>query len=109
MGKDKSSKRAQRVFTLLVNVGRKEGDGLPADCTGAALVVYAAGVDESEAVREAVAVLKVADLAPLDVTSYGDAAERAEVEGEISEEEQELMEIALDQNSVIVAQCEPTN
>ena len=65
------------VFTLLVEVGRKPGDGLPEGATGAALLCYAAGVDEAEAVRETVAVLKVAEMAPLDVTGYGTLAERA--------------------------------
>ena len=68
------------VFTLVVEVGRKPGDGLPEGATGAALLCYAAGVDEAEAVREAVAVLKVAEMAPLDVTGYGTLAER-EAEG----------------------------
>ena len=54
------------VYTLLVEVGRKPGDGLPEAATGAALLCYAAGVDEAEAVRETVAVLKVAEMAPLD-------------------------------------------
>ena len=39
------------VFTLLVEVGRKNGDGLPEGATGAALMCYAAGVDEAEADR----------------------------------------------------------
>ena len=38
---------------------------------GAALICYSSGVDEAEAVRETVAILKQADLAPLDVTGYG--------------------------------------
>ena len=42
----------QRVFTLLVEVGRKQGDGLPPKAKGAALMCYASGVDEAEAVRE---------------------------------------------------------
>ena len=36
--------------------------------------------DEEEAVRETVALLKVAEMAPLDVTGYGTLAER-EAEG----------------------------
>ena len=31
----------QQVYTLLVEIGRKAGDGLPKGATGAALVVYA--------------------------------------------------------------------
>ena len=58
---------AQQVYTLLVEVGRKAGDGLPKGATGAALICYAAGKDQAEAVRETVAILKQADLAPLEV------------------------------------------
>ena len=43
-------KRPQQVFTLVVEVGRKAGDGLPDKATGAALMCYASGVDEAEAV-----------------------------------------------------------
>ena len=50
-------KRPQKVFTLVVEVGRKPGDGLPDKSTGAALMCYASGVDEEEAVRETVAIL----------------------------------------------------
>jgi hypothetical protein len=64
-------------------------------------------VDEEEAVRETVAILKQADMAPLDVTGYGTRAER-ETEGEeIGAEERALMERALAENAVIVAQVTP--
>ena len=62
-----TGKSKQQVFTLLVQVGRSPEDGLPAKASGAALMCYASGVDEAEAVRETVAILKKADLAPLDV------------------------------------------
>ena len=39
----------QRVFTLLVEVGRRAGDGLPEGSTGAGLVCYASGKDQAEA------------------------------------------------------------
>lgn len=97
----------QKVFTLLVQIGRKTGDGLPDKATGAGLVIYASGVDEAEAVRETVAVLKQADTAPLDVTGYGTLEERLAQGHDISEEEQTLMQRALDENAVIVAQLEP--
>ncbi|MHC0051941.1 hypothetical protein [Actibacterium sp. D379-3] len=100
-------KRPQQVFTLVVQVGRKDGDGLPEGATGAALMCFASGVDEAEAVRETVAVLKQADLAPLDVTGYGTAAERRAQGHEIEPEEEELMARALAENSVIVAQFTP--
>lgn len=97
----------QKVFTLVVEVGRKEGDGLPAKSTGAALMCYASGVDEAEAVRETVAILKQAELAPLDVTGYGTLEERLAGGDEIDAEERALMERALSENSVIVAQMTP--
>ena len=100
-------KKSQIVFTLLVEVGRKAGDGLPKDATGAALMIYGSGVDEAEAVRETVAILKQADMAPLDVTGYGTLDERLEQGHDISDEERELMQRALDENSVIVAQMTP--
>ncbi|AJE44763.1 hypothetical protein [Celeribacter indicus] len=97
----------QKVYTLLVEVGRKAGDGLPEGATGAALMLYSSGVDEAEAVREAVALLKQADLAPLDVTGYGTLEERIELGHEISDEERGLMQRALEENSVVVAQMTP--
>ena len=98
---------AQQVYTLLVQVGRNEGDGLPEGATGAGLLVYASGVDEAEAVRETVAILKDADLAPLEVQGLGTLAERQSAGDEIGEDEIELMERALAENSVIVAQMTP--
>ncbi len=97
----------QQVFTLLVEVGRKPGDGLPPKATGAALMIYASGVDEAEAVRETVAILKQADMAPLDVSGYGTLDERPAAGDEIAAEERDLMARALAENSVIVANMEP--
>jgi len=97
----------QQVYTLVVEIGRKAGDGLPDEATGAGLVIYASGVDEPEAVRETVAILKQADTAPLDVTGYGTLEERLAEGHDISEEERALMQRALDENAVIVAQMEP--
>lgn len=99
--------RPQQVYTLLVEVGRKAGDGLPKTATGAALMLYATGVDEAEAVREAVAVLKQADMAPLDVTGYGTLDERIADGHEVEPEERALMDKALAENAVIVAQVTP--
>jgi hypothetical protein len=105
--KAQKSPRKQQVFTLVVQIGRKDGDGLPKNATGAALMVYASGVDEAEAVRETVALLKQADTAPLDVTGYGTLEDR-EAEGHaIDDEERTLMARALDENAVIVAQVTP--
>jgi len=100
-------KKRQQVYTLVVEVGRKPGDGLPKDATGAGLMVYASGVDEAEAVRETVAVLKQADMAPLDVQGYGTLTERREMGHEVSDEEIALMDRAAAENAVIVAQMTP--
>lgn len=99
--------KKQQVYTLLVEVGRKDGDGLPDGATGAALMCYSSGIDEAEAVRETVAILKQADLAPLDVSGYGTLEERLAEGHDIDQEEQELMQRALDENSVIIAQMTP--
>jgi hypothetical protein len=103
----KKEKRPQQVYTLVVEVGRKPGDGLPDKATGAALMIYASGVDEDEAVRETVVILKQADLAPLDVSGYGTLEDRLKSGDEIDTEERKLMQRALDENSVIVAQMTP--
>ena len=100
-------KRPHQVYTLLVEVGRKAGDGLPAKATGAALMCYASGVDEEEAVRETVAILKQADMAPLDVSGYGTIADREAEGDEIGADERDLMDRALAENAVIVAQVTP--
>lgn len=100
-------KKPQQVFTLLVQIGRKDGDGLPDGATGAALMCFASGVDEAEAVRETVALLKQADTAPLDVTGYGTLDERLAEGHEIDSDERALMQRALDENAVIVAQVTP--
>ncbi len=97
----------QQVYTLLVEVGRNTGDGLPEEATGAALMCFASGVDEAEAVRETVAILKQADLAPLDVSGYGTLDERIAEGHDISDDEKALMARALEENSVIVAQMTP--
>lgn len=109
MSDDKKPKKPsrQQVFTLLVQIGRKDGDGLPNNATGAALMCFASGIDEAEAVRETVAILKQADTNPLDVTGYGTLAEREEEGHEINDEERALMQRALDENSVIIAQMTP--
>ena len=97
----------QEVYTLLVEVGRKAGDGLPDGATGAALMCYASGVDEAEAVRETVAILKQADMNPLDVSGYGRLDERLAEGHDIPDEERDLMARALEENAVIVAQMTP--
>jgi hypothetical protein len=100
-------RKPHHVYTLLVEVGRKAGDGLPEGATGAALMCYASGVDEAEAVRETVAILKQADLAPLDVTGYGTLEERLAEGHDIDSDERALMERARTENAVIVAQMTP--
>ncbi len=97
----------QKVYTLLVEVGRSANDGLPDGATGAAILCYASGVDEAEAVRETVAILKQADLAPLDVTGHGTLEEQLADGAEIGDEERALMDRALEENAVIVVQMTP--
>lgn len=98
---------AQQVYTLLVQVGRKAGDGLPKGATGAGLLCYASAKDQAEAVRETVAILKQADMNPLDVTGYGTLAEREADGDEIGDEDRALMDRAMAENSVIIAQLDP--
>lgn len=96
-----------KVFTLVIELGRRKGDGLPKGATGAGLVCYSPANDEPEAVRETVAILKQADMAPLDVTGYGTLDERLADGHEIDEAERALMDRALAENSVIIAQMTP--
>ena len=92
------------VWILLVEVGRKEGDGLPEGATGAAFLCYTTGRDEKNAVDETVRVLREAGLSPLEVESYGTDADPQGME--IGEEERALMQRARDENAVIVASVE---
>jgi len=96
-----------KVYTLLVQVGRAPDDGLPEGADGAALLCYASGRDEEEAVRETVALLRDAGMAPLDVTGYGTLAERLAEGHEIAPEEKGLMDRAAEENAVVVAQVTP--
>ena len=104
---EKKKPSRQKVYTLLVDIGRKDGDGLPEGSTGAAMVIYASGIDEDEAVRESVVVLKQAGLAPIELTGYGTLEERLAEGHDISDEERALMQRAKDENAVIVAQLTP--
>ena len=91
------------VFVLLVDVGRAVDDGLPEHTTGAALLCYAAGRTERIAVDETVAVLRTADMAPLEVEVLGTMSEYLSENPEMPAE-RALMERARDENAVIVAQ-----
>ena len=91
------------VFTLLVQIGRSEGDGLPEGTTGAALLCYASGKTEKNAVDETVLVLRQADMSVLEVESLGSRAER-EKDGPLDPSETDLMDRALADNAVVVAQ-----
>lgn len=95
------------VYTLLVEVGRGPDDGLPDGATGAALMCYASGRDEAEAVRETVAILKDAAMSVLEVSGYGTLTERLAEGHDISDDDRALMDRALAENSVIVAQLTP--
>lgn len=104
MPKDKAK---HDVYTLLVEVSRAPDDGLPEGASGAALMCYASGVDEAEAVRETVAILKQAGMAPVEVSGYGTREERL-VEGhDLTDQDLSLMDRALAENAVIVALVTP--
>lgn len=92
------------VYTLLVQVGRADDDGLPEGTTGAALLCYAAAKTEKIAVDETVQVLKQAGMAPIEVESYGSRTERDAEGEEIGAEDAALMDRAAAENAVIVAQ-----
>ena len=62
-------------------------------------------VQSAQAVAEAL--LKQADLAPLDVSGYGTLQERLAEGHDIPDEERALMDRALAENAVIVAQMTP--
>ncbi len=94
---------AGSVYTLVVDCGRAADDGLPDGATGATLLCFIAAGDEAEAVRSAVAVLKDAGLAPLDVTGYGSLEERLS-EGPIEPEERALIDRAAAEGALVVAE-----
>ena len=102
-----NNKNHRAIYTLEVNLGRSKEDGLPKKATGASLICYSTGVDEEEAVREAVATLRHSNLAPLNVVGYGSIQERLSNGHEIDPEEKQLMERAVHENSVIVADVMP--
>ena len=107
MTKKVKQPKHEDVFTLLVQVGRANNDGLPPTSTGAGILCYTAALTEDEAVRETVRLLKQADMNPLDVTGYGTIEER-ESDGQLlSDEEKDLMAQAKTENSVIIAQITP--
>jgi len=96
-----------QVYTLTVEIGRAEGDGLPKNATGAAMMCFCPAKTEAEAVRETVVILKQGGLAPLDVSSYGTMQERLDDGHDINDEERGMMQRALDENSVVVAMTSP--
>jgi hypothetical protein len=103
-----SEKRSKHdVYTLLVDVSRAADDGLPEGASGAALMCYASGVDEAEAVRETVAILRQAGMAPVEVSGYGTREERLAEGHDIGDEDLALMDRALEENAVIVAMVTP--
>jgi hypothetical protein len=67
-------------------------------------MVYSSGVTEDEAVREAVAILRQADMAPLDVTGYGTPEDRDSHGPPVDPAERDLMRRTLAENAVVVAQ-----
>lgn len=107
MAKDKQpDTRPLQVYTLVVELGRLDGDGLPDRATGGGMILYAPGRDEPEAVRDAVKILKDAGLNPLDVESHGTIEEQRADGVELGQDEIDLIERARAENSVVVAQKE---
>ncbi|MEM1343118.1 MAG: hypothetical protein AAGI34_00900 [Pseudomonadota bacterium] len=103
-----TEERAPRdVYTLMVEVGRAAGDGLPETCDGAHIMCYTAARSEKEAVDETVVVLRQAEMNPIEVQSYGTLAARRAEGQQISEEDLALMARAVDENAVIVAHVVP--
>ena len=97
---EKKPAKPETVYILLVECGRSSDDGLPDGATGAALLCFASGRTERHAVDETVKVLREAGMAALEVQSYGT---RAEPDIELGPEELALMDRALAENAVIVA------
>lgn len=95
---------AEDVFTLLVQVGRQDGDGLPDGATGGAMLCYAAGKDEKAAVDATVQLMREAGMAPLEVESYGSRTDRLAEGEQIDPEDAAMMDRALDENAVVVVQ-----
>ena len=91
---------ADEVWILLVETTRTEGDGLPEEAAGAALLCLTSAKSERQAVDETVNVLREAGMAPIEVTSYGTISSP---EIELDAEEIALAERALAENAVIVA------
>ena len=102
-----NNKKQRAIFTLEVTLGRSKNDGLPRKSIGATLICYSTGIDEEEAVREAVATLKRSNMSPLNVVGYGSIEERLKNGHEIDLEEKKIMLRALNENSVIVADVMP--
>ena len=102
-----NNKKQRAIFTLEVTLGRSKNDGLPRNSIGAILICYSTGIDEEEAVREAVATLKRSNMSPLNVVGYGSIEERLKNGHEIDLEENKIMLRALNENSVIVADVMP--
>ncbi|RMH46356.1 MAG: hypothetical protein D6686_15295 [Alphaproteobacteria bacterium] len=91
------------VHRLVVRVGRAPGDGLPEGALGAELLCLSAGASEEAAIGEAVAVLKRAGMAPLEVEAEGTLAERLAAGEEVDAGERALIDQALADNAVVVA------
>ena len=58
MTKKEKPPKHEKVFTLLVQVGRVKDDGLPSTSSGAGILCFTAARIEDEAVRETVRLLK---------------------------------------------------
>lgn len=90
------------VYLLVIEVGKREGDDLPEEATGAAFIALAPATSEEEAVHDSVKLFKEAKLNPLEVTNYGTLDERAAEGAEVSDEERALAKEAAETGAVII-------
>ncbi len=90
------------IYTLLVEVGRIEGDDLPDQATGAAFLLFAPNKEERLAVSDTVQLLRDAGLNPLEVTNYGTIDQRQSDGHAFSEAEQKLLEEVAESGATII-------
>lgn len=95
---------SEDIYTLVIQFGRKDDDGLPEGATGGAMIAVAPAANEKAAVDDTVRLLKEAGLAPIEVESYGTMEERRASGYEFTEEELECIELARGENAIIVVQ-----
>ena len=68
---------------------------------------YASGIDEAEAVRETIAVLKISGMSPLNVSGYGSIKERIDEGDDLDDHDYEFMEKALKESAEVISEISP--